>query len=132
VGGEGRVIGELGDDGWIRVHWDTGSTNSYRMGKEGKYDLKMAELPQLSESSDSDDEEEDEEEDCGRGLGGLSVEGGAAGYMSAAGDESGGSDNKMEPPQAGLYMRIITRQGNIQYGRGEHSKKKCTWKMLLS
>ncbi|KAJ8297784.1 hypothetical protein KUTeg_024315 [Tegillarca granosa] len=27
----GRVIGELGEDGWIRVQWDTGSTNSYRM-----------------------------------------------------------------------------------------------------
>ena len=28
--GEGRVIGELGDDGWIRVQWDNASTNSYR------------------------------------------------------------------------------------------------------
>ena len=26
----GNVIGELGEDGWIRVQWDTGSTNSYR------------------------------------------------------------------------------------------------------
>ena len=40
---EGKVIGELGEDGWIRVQWDNGSTNSYRMGKEGKYDLKLAE-----------------------------------------------------------------------------------------
>ena len=24
------MIGELGEDGWIRVQWDTGSTNSYR------------------------------------------------------------------------------------------------------
>ncbi|XP_026481649.1 E3 ubiquitin-protein ligase HERC2-like [Ctenocephalides felis] len=40
--GEGRVIGELGDDGWVRVQWDTGSTNSYRMGREDKYDLKLA------------------------------------------------------------------------------------------
>jgi len=37
------VIGELGEDGWIRVQWDTGSTNSYRMGKENKYDLRLAE-----------------------------------------------------------------------------------------
>ena len=34
---QGRVIGELGEDGWIRVQWDNGSTNSYRMGKEGEY-----------------------------------------------------------------------------------------------
>ncbi|KAG7303974.1 hypothetical protein JYU34_010894 [Plutella xylostella] len=44
-GGEGRVIGELGDDGWVRVAWDNGGTNSYRMGKEGKYDLKLARSP---------------------------------------------------------------------------------------
>ncbi|KAK3100706.1 hypothetical protein FSP39_024049, partial [Pinctada imbricata] len=53
----GRVIGELGEDGWIRVQWDTGSTNSYRMGKEGKYDLKLAEPPEMP------DNDEDEEED---------------------------------------------------------------------
>ncbi|KAK7486952.1 hypothetical protein BaRGS_00021768, partial [Batillaria attramentaria] len=57
--GLGRVIGELGDDGWIRVQWDTGSTNSYRMGKEGKYDLKLAQPPELP---DHDDEEEEESE----------------------------------------------------------------------
>lgn len=34
--GEGTVIGELDRDGWIRVKWDNGSTNSYRMGKEGE------------------------------------------------------------------------------------------------
>lgn len=56
--GLGRVIGELGEDGWIRVQWDTGSTNSYRMGKEGKYDLKLAEPPPIP-----DNEEEEEEED---------------------------------------------------------------------
>ena len=62
---EGRVIGELGDDGWIRVQWDNGSTNSYRMGKEGKYDLKLAEQPQHSES----DTETESEEDDGLGEG---------------------------------------------------------------
>ncbi len=65
MGGQGRVIGELGDDGWIRVHWDTNSTtNSYRMGKEGKYDLRLAEeLPQqLSECSSSSSESENDEE----------------------------------------------------------------------
>ena len=53
------MIGELGEDGWIRVQWDTGSTNSYRMGKEGKYDLKLAEQPP---PLDNDDDEEEEEE----------------------------------------------------------------------
>lgn len=27
---------------WVRVKWDTGATNSYRMGREGQYDLKLA------------------------------------------------------------------------------------------
>ncbi|PIK54292.1 putative E3 ubiquitin-protein ligase HERC2 [Apostichopus japonicus] len=54
---EGRVIGELGEDGWIRVQWDTGSTNSYRMGKEGKYDLKLAGPPPVMEQID-------DEKDC--------------------------------------------------------------------
>ena len=61
--GEGRVIGELGEDGWIRVQWDTGSTNSYRMGKEGKYDLKLIEQPMASDSdSESDSEDCDQVE----------------------------------------------------------------------
>lgn len=58
----GHVIGELGDDGWIRVQWDTGSTNSYRMGKEGKYDLKLAQMPELI---DNDDDDEDDETQSG-------------------------------------------------------------------
>jgi E3 ubiquitin-protein ligase HERC2 len=58
----GTVIGELGEDGWIRVQWDTGSTNSYRMGKEGKYDLRLAEPPMMP---DNEDEEEDELETTG-------------------------------------------------------------------
>ena len=53
--GEGRVIGELGEDGWIRVQWDNGTTNSYRMGKESKFDLKLAEPP-IPAESDSDDD----------------------------------------------------------------------------
>ena len=27
------------------MQWDSGSTNSYRMGKEGKYDLQLAHVP---------------------------------------------------------------------------------------
>jgi E3 ubiquitin-protein ligase HERC2 len=53
------VIAELGEDGWVRVQWDTGSTNSYRMGKEGKYDLKLAET--LNSPDNEEDEEEEEE-----------------------------------------------------------------------
>ena len=53
----GRVIGELGEDGWIRVQWDTGSTNSYRMGKEGKYDLKLAEPPEVPDNDEDDDDD---------------------------------------------------------------------------
>ena len=52
----GTVIAELGEDGWVRVQWDTGSTNSYRMGKEDKYDLKLAE-PVLSPDNDEDDDD---------------------------------------------------------------------------
>ena len=46
------MISELGSDGWIRVRWDTGSVNSYRMSKEDKYDLSLAPselLPQAKE-----------------------------------------------------------------------------------
>lgn len=62
--GLGRVIGDLGEDGWIRVQWDTGSTNSYRMGKEGKYDLKLAELPACAQPSAEDSDTEDDSGGC--------------------------------------------------------------------
>lgn len=54
--GEGRIIGEVGDDGWIRVQWDNGATNSYRMGKEGKFDLKLAEPPTVDENDETESE----------------------------------------------------------------------------
>lgn len=28
-------------EGWIKVHWDTGSKNAYRVGHSGKYDLRI-------------------------------------------------------------------------------------------
>ena len=37
----GTVTGEL-HNGWIDVTWDHGSANSYRMGAEGKFDLKLS------------------------------------------------------------------------------------------
>lgn len=57
--GEGCVIGELGDDGWVRVEWANGTTNSYRMGKEGKYDLTLA-SPPSPVTSETDTEEPSE------------------------------------------------------------------------
>ncbi|KAF5270348.1 hypothetical protein FQR65_LT05536 [Abscondita terminalis] len=56
--GEGRIIGELGEDGWIRVEWANGTTNSYRMGKEGKYDLALASPPSPVSSDTTDTEEQ--------------------------------------------------------------------------
>jgi E3 ubiquitin-protein ligase HECTD1 len=38
---EGTVASEW-HNGWIDVAWDAGGSNSYRMGAEGKYDLKLA------------------------------------------------------------------------------------------
>lgn len=49
--GEGTITGEL-HNGWIDVTWDHGGQNSYRMGAEGKYDLKHAPSHTVSEGSD--------------------------------------------------------------------------------
>lgn len=38
--GEGTVTGDI-HNGWIDVKWDHGIRNSYRMGAEGKYDLRL-------------------------------------------------------------------------------------------
>ena len=51
------------------MQWDTGNTNSYRMGKEGKYDLKLVEP--LAPSSNGDEEEEDEEVEDDAGEAGI-------------------------------------------------------------
>lgn len=53
--GEGVVTGEI-HNGWIDVKWDHGNRNSYRMGAEGKYDLKLANcdnIPLLESSGSS-------------------------------------------------------------------------------
>lgn len=39
--GAGTVVGEDGT-GWVRVRWPDGSTNSYRWGYDGKYDLTVS------------------------------------------------------------------------------------------
>ncbi|XP_062549271.1 E3 ubiquitin-protein ligase Ufd4 isoform X3 [Armigeres subalbatus] len=45
--GEGTVTGEI-HNGWIDVKWDHGLRNSYRMGAEGKYDLKLSNSDNLT------------------------------------------------------------------------------------
>ncbi|XP_055645002.1 E3 ubiquitin-protein ligase Ufd4 isoform X2 [Toxorhynchites rutilus septentrionalis] len=45
--GEGTVTGEI-HNGWIDVKWDHGLRNSYRMGAEGKYDLKLSNSDNLN------------------------------------------------------------------------------------
>ncbi len=39
--GEGAVSSRL-QNGWIDVKWDSGNRNSYRMGRDGKFDVKLA------------------------------------------------------------------------------------------
>ncbi|KAG5682896.1 hypothetical protein PVAND_012214 [Polypedilum vanderplanki] len=58
--GEGRIISEVGDDGWVRVEWDTGATNSYRMGKEGQYDLRLADSSFKTISPDKESDKDNE------------------------------------------------------------------------
>lgn len=53
------MVGELGDDGWVRVEWGNGTTNSYRMGIEGKYDLTLA-CPPSPVTTESETEEPSE------------------------------------------------------------------------
>ncbi|XP_065332241.1 E3 ubiquitin-protein ligase HECTD1 isoform X2 [Cloeon dipterum] len=52
--GEGTVTGEL-HNGWIDVTWDHGGSNSYRMGAEGKYDLRLASDPEALASKKKSD-----------------------------------------------------------------------------
>ena len=43
-GNAGEVTGDVGD-GWVSVKWlNTGVSNSYRAGADGKYDLRKMEL----------------------------------------------------------------------------------------
>lgn len=48
--GEGTVTGEL-HNGWIDVTWDHGGSNSYRMGAEGKYDLRLSMMSESEANS---------------------------------------------------------------------------------
>lgn len=42
----------------MRVEWDNGATNSYRMGKEGQYDLRLADSASTIVTPDTDTEDE--------------------------------------------------------------------------
>lgn len=44
----------------MRVEWSNGTTNSYRMGKEGKYDLTLASPPSPVLSDTDSDEASDQ------------------------------------------------------------------------
>jgi E3 ubiquitin-protein ligase HECTD1 len=50
--GEGSVTGEI-HNGWVEVRWDHGFKNFYRMGAQGKYDLKLANCDYNTTSSAS-------------------------------------------------------------------------------
>ena len=41
----GTVSGSI-RNGWVDVQWDGGSSNSYRMGADGKFDLKVVDVSQ--------------------------------------------------------------------------------------
>lgn len=43
---------------WVRVEWDNGATNSYRMGKEGQYDLRLADSTSAIVTPDTETEED--------------------------------------------------------------------------
>ena len=48
-------MSEIDDDGWVRVQWDHGKINSYRMGKKGMYDLALVDNNSLPvDESDKD------------------------------------------------------------------------------
>ncbi|KAI5638854.1 HECT-domain (ubiquitin-transferase) domain-containing protein [Phthorimaea operculella] len=49
----GTVTSDL-HNGWVDVRWDHGGRNSYRMGAEGKFDLKSHSTPSLPEATAPD------------------------------------------------------------------------------
>ena len=61
------MIGEVGGDGWVRVRWDAGTVNSYRMGREDRYDIALA--PSELEQKAGEGERRDEPEDANLSVG---------------------------------------------------------------
>ena len=62
------MIGSVGADGWVRVRWDNGAVNSYRMGREGRYDLALA-PSELQPKAKAKEGEKDETEDSDLSVG---------------------------------------------------------------
>lgn len=121
---EGRVVGELGEDGWVRVEWDTGATNSYRMGKEERYDLKLARAPSPAPSAPlSPDHPIQSSLPCLEWGGGSLVRGQALwlllALLGAAGTGPGASTARLA---AGLLQRLLAppqpRHRDMQLVRG--------------
>ncbi|XP_038058064.1 scavenger receptor cysteine-rich type 1 protein M130-like [Patiria miniata] len=57
--GEGSVDGPYSTPGWYWVQWDAGKRHTYRIGAEGKYDLKLVDAASLDGSvrlANGDDE----------------------------------------------------------------------------
>lgn len=56
----------MSSDGWVPVKWDSGARNTYRMGKDGKYDLQLAppgnELPDRTPDSEEENSKDTESE----------------------------------------------------------------------
>ena len=57
----------MGGEGWVRVQWDGGTVNSYRMGQEGRYDLTLA--PSELEPKNKEGEKKDTPEDASLSVG---------------------------------------------------------------
>ncbi|XP_068683255.1 E3 ubiquitin-protein ligase HECTD1-like isoform X4 [Montipora foliosa] len=49
---EGLVTGEL-QNGWVEVSWKNGTSNSYRMGADGKFDLRVVETRPTASSEEA-------------------------------------------------------------------------------
>ena len=64
--GVGRVQADL-TDGWVDVKWENGSSNRYRMGAQGAYDLQLESSQDLAESSDAFRDLENEADNVGQG-----------------------------------------------------------------
>lgn len=48
----------VSSDGWVPVKWDSGARNTYRMGRDGKYDLQLATPGRELNNTSSETQEE--------------------------------------------------------------------------
>lgn len=108
----------------MRVEWDTGATNSYRMGKEERYDLKLARAPSPVPSAPlTPDQQVESTLPCLEWGGGSLVRGQALwlllALLGAAGRGPGAPAARLV---AGLLQRLLTppqpRHRDMQLVRG--------------